>query len=228
MNKIIFFFCLLSSTLSVAQKTIMFNNSQEVDPKRYEDIKGSPMLFEDYVVGTVIDIDGQELKDLMVNFNSFTETIEVKVDDTKYVILNPNTHVKVIIKDPKAKEQLGLEFLDAIEIKKVLHPKMKDKYALSVFEGKGYQLLKYFTASVITNKKEIPGETVKIQRFNPKGIMVLFDHGHKIEFNLKKKSMNNNLPDKFEIKKRAKRKRSNIYTYEGLVDVIKELIEKGK
>lgn len=227
MNKFFIFIFLIASAYCTAQD-VMFVNSQDVDPKRYEDFKGSAMLFDDYVKGTIVDDAGQELKDVNVNFNTFTENIEVKVDDSRYIVLNPVTHPKVTITDPEARKQLDLEFLDELVIKKILHPKMKDKYALSVFEGKGYQLLRYFKSSVITNKKEIPGETVKIQRFNLNDVLVLFDHGHKIDFNLKKKSMKNNLPDKFEIQKRIKRKRNNVVSYEGLVDIIKELIEKGE
>lgn len=227
MNKTLLFFCLAICTSAVSQKKILFTNSEKIDNKRYGDVKGNPFVFEDWVLGTIIDEDDVEYKDVYLNYNSHLEAFEVKKNDSSYIVLNPLTYKKVIIKDAKAKEELELEFLDELVFKKVVHPKMKGLYVLSIFEGKGYQLLKYFKSTIVTTKKNIPGEIVKINRFNSKDIMILFDHGAKIEFGMKKRSMKNNLPLYFNLDKWNKKNKINVYSYEGLISRIKELIENG-
>jgi len=207
----------------VAQRDFIFTNSQVVDTKRYDEIKGDPMVFSDWMLANIIDVDDNTYERVYVNYNSHAEAFEVKKSDAEFIILSPEMYTDVVIIDPRAKKEMELDFLDNLIFKKAIHPKMKNKFVLSIFEGKGYQLLKYFNTDIITTTKNIPGEIVELNRFNKKDIMILFDHGKKIEFQMKKKSIKNNLPLYFDVK-RYKKKKPSIYTYEGLVNRIKEII----
>lgn len=229
MSKLSLLVLIFTSSISFAQKKIIFTNSEPVDNKRYDDVKGSPMIFDGWVPGEIIDDEGVVYDNLFLNYNGYTEAFEVVSGKDQYIILNPATYTEVIITDLEARKSLGLEFLDSLVFKKSLHPKMKDLYVLTIFEGKGYQFKKYFVSNIVTRKKNIPGETVEFKRFNPKDLMILLDHGIKYEFTMKKSSMKKNLPLDYEINKWNKRKRkTDVYSYEGFVEFLKERIEKGK
>jgi len=46
----------ICTSFSFAQKKILFTNSQVVDNKRYDDVKGTPMIFDGWVQGVIIDL----------------------------------------------------------------------------------------------------------------------------------------------------------------------------
>jgi len=101
MKKIFLFTIILTllGHLSLAQKQIKtFTNSQEIDEKRYEGIKGSPFLFEDWKNANLVDKKDSIYDDVKLNFNGYESNFEVlngdkfiSLDDTEFKSLSIQT-----------------------------------------------------------------------------------------------------------------------------------------
>ncbi len=130
-------------------------NAKEIDEKRYEDYRGSPYFFSEFVQGTIVDNDGQEYPDVKLNLNGFTDELEVE-DAGFYVALQESFY-----KSFTAVGNDGQNYL----FKSSLHPDFKDEFFQVLYESEGVLLVKKF--DVIPNEKVINnvGQTLTVKIF---------------------------------------------------------------
>lgn len=130
-------------------------NAKEIDEKRYDDYRGSPYFFSEFVVGTIVDNADNEYPNVRLNLNGFTDELEVE-DAGYYVALQESFY-----KSFTAKDKDGTEYL----FKSNLHPNFKDKFFQVLHESENVLLIKEF--DVIPNEKVINnvGETLTVKIF---------------------------------------------------------------
>lgn len=129
---------LLVSSVSVAQNQIkMFTNSQAIDPKRYDEVKGDPMYFKDWQTGIIIDNRDSVYNDIKLNYNGFEEEFEVQQNNLTYIALNNKFYKKIIIDSDE-----GLDGKLIFEKSPV--SKFKGKFLQVIHKGEKISLYKYF------------------------------------------------------------------------------------
>lgn len=130
-------------------------NAKEIDEKRYEEYRGSPYFFSEFVVGTIVDNADNEYPNVKLNLNGYTDELEVE-DAGYYVALEESFY-----KSFTAKGKDDTEYL----FKSNLHPDFKDKFFQVLYESEQMLLIKEF--DVIPNEKVINnvGETLRVKIF---------------------------------------------------------------
>lgn len=129
---------LLVSSVSVAQNQIkMFTNSQAIDPKRYDEVKGDPMYFKDWQTGIIIDNRDSVYNDIKLNYNGFEEEFEVQQNNLTYIALNNKFYKKIVIDSDE-----GLDGKLIFEKSPV--SKFKGKFLQVIHKGEKISLYKYF------------------------------------------------------------------------------------
>lgn len=152
---LLFAFFVLLDLQAQNNRKFYAKNAKEIDEKRYEDYRGSPYFFSQFVTGTIIDNADNEYPNVRLNLNGYTDELEVE-DAGFYVALQESFY-----KSFTAKDKDGNEYL----FKSNLHPNFKDKFFQVLHESDEVLLIKEF--DVIPNEKVINnvGETLKVKIF---------------------------------------------------------------
>jgi len=116
---------LITSSFVFAQKqTLSFTNSNKIDEKRYQGIKGSPYLFENWMTARLIDNEDSVYNDIEINYNGYTSDFEVK-NKSEFITLDDRHFKYVNIESKKG----------AVLFEKNLHPKFVDQFFLVVYKS---------------------------------------------------------------------------------------------
>jgi len=148
----------MSLTITNAQSNVTLLHSKPIDPHRYDNIKGSPYIFENWVKADILPTAGNKIEGVEINFNGYTQLFEVR---------KGNQFVELVDID-----FIGIKITDTLPgcgnmfFLKYDQPKMRNRYPLFVYNGKKYKLVKDFHITLAENKMETPGKTMKFQTFN--------------------------------------------------------------
>lgn len=83
---------LLSSSVLVGQRnSFKMLNSKKIEVDKFANIKGSPYLFEDWMLAKAISHKGEIFDSLLINFNGHTDNIEVRKGNI-YIDLDQRTY----------------------------------------------------------------------------------------------------------------------------------------
>ena len=128
-----------------------------VDPNRYIMMKGSPFLFDDWVLVNIISSSGKPLENVPINFNGYTQNFESIVDGKILEVeLGYFIAMQLITPDSNCGKQSFI---------KLQHPLMSNKYPLFIYNGFKHRLAKDFSVTIVENKIETPGKTEKFRSF---------------------------------------------------------------
>ena len=75
------------------EENALFLNSEKIDDDRYKEMKGSPYLFENWVTGTIIDLDKKTYPVSQINYNGYTQEFEVRKGDS-FITLDEKSLLK--------------------------------------------------------------------------------------------------------------------------------------
>ena len=75
MKHIILYTLLLSVNCLMAQEGTTFVLNSTAKEKDYSNIKGSPMVFEDWVLGDVVTITGRKIDSVYINYDAYAKEV---------------------------------------------------------------------------------------------------------------------------------------------------------
>lgn len=139
----------------LAQDDFIMEHSKPVEVDRYEDAKGSPFLFSDYILGEITDLEGKTYE-AMLNYNGYTGQFEVKRGDS-FIILEEKYYRQVKF-DRNGQEMIFLRGLDRGK---------PNTFMQVLYKGKKIKLVNYFSCNLTERKVENVGKTIYFKRFNP-------------------------------------------------------------
>ena len=171
-------FCLLF-LLGFGQKLII-QNAQEVDPNRYEEIKGSPYLFKGWGNATLIGLKGNETKDIRINYNGQEKQWEVLAED-KHIVLDTRDYKRMHITPPDGGEMMTF--------KRGVHRKYANEFIQVIYEGNQVKLIKEFIVDKSKQKIENVGKTIVVERFAGKDYYWLIKDDELTHIKMKKKDV---------------------------------------
>ncbi|MCB0654490.1 MAG: hypothetical protein KDC57_00070 [Saprospiraceae bacterium] len=177
--RLLFFILLAASTYYLpGQSGIVFQNSSRVNPNRYDDIQGSPMMFKDWMPGRIIGKGGEIFPDLFLNFNGYTQGFEAKQGD-QYIELDNSQCVLVEVFVGEDTMRFAAEMLSPV----------RGNWVEQIFVGNGVYCIKHFNVDVSTQVVQNVGNEVKFKRFNPKSHYFFLEGGDLEEFRPRRKSV---------------------------------------
>ena len=143
---------------------VIFTNSQDVDRDRYKEIKGTPYLFEHYVLATIVSSNIDVYEDILVNYNGYTKGFEA-FEGASFIELDERWYLRVEI-DPTQHPGLVETFgEDKLIFQRGVHPKFEHIFVQVLYAGLRTIFFKVFEVDLTKQKIEIPGQTLNVERF---------------------------------------------------------------
>lgn len=212
---------ILLSCIVFAQDHIIFSNALPIEENRYPEIKGSPYYYADWVEANIQLKNGSEVEKIWMNINAYENAVELKKDH-KYIEFDARNISKMVVQNaPKTKINKG--WANSQSFVYSPHEKLSNQLVQLLFEGANYRLFKTLECTIAKHEKNVPGETVTVQRFNLKETYYLEQDGKLSSFFLNKKGLKTNFKTDIDIFKWAKSEKIDLYTDSGIVSLLEHL-----
>ena len=182
------FLLLLIFPIAIIQYTygqgdvVIYKSPETVDPHDYSEIKGSPYMFDEWVIGTLMGKTGELIADVLINYNAYTDRFESKKDD-QLIELDSKLYIRAEIL-PEKNPELKLE--RKIILQKGSHYDING-FAQLMYFGEGIMLIKKLSVTLTTNKIQNVGKTIEVKRFGKLRTYYLVINGQIHTIKLKKK-----------------------------------------
>lgn len=180
MNHIVYI--LLISCLVInhsnAQETIsIFRNSSTVKNDRYQNIEGSPYLFQEFIGLDIVSRDGQLHQNLFGNFNGHKGTIEVLHNGEIKTLADK--WITIIKFYPNFNMNKGLIMI------KGGHPKHEDQFTILLHRGEHLSFIKEFKIGLSEVRNRDVDKKILKKTFLPTEIYYILkgDKIHKVTLN---------------------------------------------
>jgi len=190
-------------------------NSKPLDEDRYEGVRGSPYLFEDWKKAKVLGDDQKFIEGVLVNFNGLTQEFEAS-DGTNYIQLDERTHERIEVWDEEKDAPLVFIKSSTFDI--------SSTYAQMYYGGRSILWLGTFKVKIDERKLETPGKTELIRQFNIKKANYFVIDEKTKEFRMKKKKILQALDVFPEASRITSEKKLNIEEEDDLIILLSELV----
>jgi hypothetical protein len=170
-----------------AQQLPLFN-STPIDTLRYQQIEGTPYLYQDWKLATIIGRDSTINRNVRLNYNGYAKKFEVR-QPRGIVTLDENLYEKIsVVIDPidSTRQEWfirGLHYEIALELTNVLY-------------DSEIKLIREFSVRVAENSYEIPALTITEYKFVPSKQYYILYKSKLQPIKLTKKSIGKVLGDK--------------------------------
>ena len=157
-------------SIGVSQKTmLMSTNAQPIDEERYKGVQGSAMYFKDNVKATLTATNGDEIKDVLLNYNGLTKEIEVFLPmENKMLILDERDWARIEILAEGNEANMPKGSGEKIIFRKGAHKRFGDKFAIVLLEGKNFILTKDWRKVKTEREIQDVGKTIEVKNFKYK------------------------------------------------------------
>lgn len=185
------FFVLIFSLLSLSsygQNELKLVNSKKIDPNRYAGIDDSPYLFKKWLVGNVTTIKGEEVPEVFVNYNGYSQEFEIKKGD-RFIELENKYYLQIEITRKKNGDALPENAGESMIFQRNIHSRFKDKFVRVLYRGKTISVIESFVASVSEVTMQDVGKTVEKKRFMGIRSHFVLEGGNLKSFSLKRSSI---------------------------------------
>jgi len=212
-----FLVTLISFSLFGQKKSVMMFNSRGIDTDRYEDIKGSPYLFDEWKYGRTIDSKANLIDSLQMNYNGYTHNIEVRKGDT-YIELDAYHYPLVILYDDDGSE---------IFFKRNFSKTLFNRYPRIIYNGNEFAIVQDFTVRVETKRVNDVGKIRDTNTFVGRRNYYLVQDSRARLIKLRKRSILPLIGHKEELEDYMKQKKLKINSEETLITLLKFYDERG-
>jgi hypothetical protein len=166
--------------------------SREIEPDRYQDVRGTPYRYKDFRPVTVYDATLNEYPLERANLNAFTSQVEYYAPDGTIRELSTQNFLRLEVpQEDGSKHVYG----------RGINPKFHDRYAQIIYRGD------YITATMvydmINDEKEVQdvGRTLKLHRFTAKPLHYAMVDGDFMTLKMTPKNLAEDLGHKSELLK---------------------------
>lgn len=143
-------------------------NAATIDPNRYDDIKGSPYVFKDWLKADLIGKDKTVFKDLEINLNGYSKEFEIKRDNNKYIRLDEKWYSIIKIKRSSNPETFEDSWPDELIFYQGVHQRFGKRFVQALYQGKMFWLIKDSQTGLTEKEVNNVGKKVVFKRFIPK------------------------------------------------------------
>lgn len=200
---------LTSFSLSAQDSDLLMTNSKPIDEERYDNIKGTPYLFEDWQKGSIMDKKGKVIENLTLNYNGQTNNLEVK-QANRFIEVDPSSYQKVIV--------INKEGIETVLVVGEMLP-IKGKFVRMVYEGKNRKIVQSFRSKIETKIFNNVGKNEKFESFYSKQqYYLIIDKA--IPFKLKKKSFLPLLSEQAQLEQFLKKKKMKLNSEAQLIELM--------
>lgn len=156
----------LGALFAQENNDVLFTYARDIEANRYEDIKGSPYLFDGEQPADLHLTDGDVYRNVVINYNAYSGNWEAKKGD-RFVELLETDFLKIEVRTVD----------DTLLFLRNLHPRFQRRFVQVLFRGRDALLVKDFETTVATVTMQDVGATRETKRFNNKENLILLRRG---------------------------------------------------
>jgi hypothetical protein len=156
----------LGHLLAQENNDVLFNNARPIEANRYEDVKGSPYLFEADRQADMYLTAGGVYENVSLNYNTYSGNWEVRKGDRFLEVVEADF--------------LTIEVTDGDRTRSFLrnlHPRFGLRFVEMVYRGREVMVVRDFETTIATVTMQDVGATRRTKRFNNKENLVLLRRG---------------------------------------------------
>lgn len=198
------------------EKEVLLTNSKKIDTNRYKGILDSPYLFDEWLPGTIISQDADQIEANSFNYNAYTNTFEIQEGD-RFIELDPAWYLRVILTPQDQKP---------IIYQKAFHPSFKGVFMQLLYDGEG-QLFKQVEVNISKKTFQDVGKTREVERFVKRTTYHWIKNGTLKSFKLNKKQILKTLQNKKVLESFIKRHKLKLNKEEQLIQLMSFFDEEG-
>jgi hypothetical protein len=205
-------FALIIALMGWAQdgnKIYDVSKTRVVDQSNYEEIRGTPYLYEDWHAAKLLDTEGKYHDFSEVNFNGYTHELESKNDGLVEEFIG-HAYLKIIVNTGKNEDT----FIRGI------HPDFGRKIVCILYDGQEVKFIKEYSVKLEEAVMQTPGIPTVFEKFSPNKNYYLMVDSNLTKTKLKKKSIIEILGYKTEIEKYLKQEKINVSSEDGLIRLL--------
>lgn len=206
---------------AISQNNLILTNADPIDPLRYDDIKGSPYLFDDFTLGEIDDKNGEVYKDVLLNYNAYIDVVEVR-KGSKYIELAQRTFKNFNITDQKELKNLGFTTASKLAFIHKPHPELENAYYMELFNAQSLQVYVLLRKKINSTVENVPGKIVERNKFRTDKELIVIHNDNLIKTSFKKKTIIKSLKFFGDIDKFAKQQKLKVDRYETIMLFLKE------
>ena len=199
------------------ESEVLMSHRIVIDETIYEDVKGTPYVFDDFVSADILDIKGNLIKNVSVNYNAFDHGMVVSKKGDR-IILDEKHYPKITIKNHNLKKNVdGPLVFVPFRGKSASNVKYVQEIVYSPMLG----LYKKYRVAKKESTVNAPGEIITQQKFNMYKDYIIFKDGEYIQVKRKVDDFIKIIGYEKELKSFAKKNKIKLKTDQQA----KELIE---
>ena len=160
------------------QAQISFVNALTIDPNVYDNIAGTPYLFDSWRTGKIISYLDTVVVNLDINYNGYTKSFEIRKGN-KFILLDEDYYQEVIIDNPDDPDY-------PFHFTKYAPGDLSGQWALIYEEGEKYSLYRTFIAGLTEDEIQDVGKTIKMRTFQNKKVYYIYRNGELESLRIKK------------------------------------------
>ena len=170
--------------------TVLVNANKPIDESRYEDIKRSPYLFDDFVEAILIDTKARNTVRAKVNYNGYEKEFEFESEGKKY-FLDATYYAKISMKNGVLNGAYQDKYMsgDSTVFIKGINPNNHEAHQIALLMSDGLNIIKSYEVDVVERKVEDVGRTIVRKYFAPKFYYFSVKQGQIDQFKLNKKGI---------------------------------------
>jgi len=214
------------SIQSIGQNSIILTNADPIDPYRYEGIKGSPYLFDDFTIGEIIDKNGDVYNDVTLNYNAYAQEVEVRKGD-QFIELEPGFFKSFQISDSKALKKLGFTNLSKLPFQYKPHPQLDNAYYMELYNSEFVKAYVMIRKTVYTTIERPPGKLIEKNKFRSEKQLIVIDKNELLKTSMKKKSIIKALQKFGDINQFAKKRKLKVDRFETIALFFNDMLSSS-
>ena len=164
MKQLFVYLLLTLPVFGTAQEGTTYVFNENASEKDYSGIKGSPMLFDDWVMGDVITITGRKIDSVYLNYDAYGKEVLIN-SQGKAVPLDTDTYMSFQIPGEYENEHVDVVPGEKLLFIRGVNNKFPDQYIQVLHNGQLYKLLKDYFVTIGKQTAQIPGKTITTERF---------------------------------------------------------------
>jgi len=208
--------CVLGVLSSQSQNSIIdYTNAFQIDEdKRYEEIKGSPYFFDDFLEGIITDKRGAEYPLSQINYNGQENSFEIR--RLGFFIILEDSWVETVKVFPNGK---NIDKRTQLFVRNYF-PTIKGKYVIVLYEKENMSFFKEVNVRRKIVSSDVPGEEKTSMKFDRQTKYHLYENNELKTIKPKKKHLLSILNHSKEVEQFLKKEKIKATKEEDLIKLM--------
>jgi hypothetical protein len=195
---------------------IVLVKEDPIEPEDYDEIRGNPYLFDDWMTGTIIAIGARRIDNVLLNFDGYQRAFALKNESVSEIEKRDYLRVEV---DPAMNPEHQFPGGKKLIFQRGLHDDFENQFVQIIHVGE-FLCVSYFDVNLAETVTYDVGKNVKVRKFQSEKRYFFVINQELVHFKLKEKSILKIIGQRKDLKNYIEREGLDIESEEGLIQLL--------